>query len=229
MKAPGLKTWHKWLGLLLLAPFAVWTLTGLLFALKPGWGPAYEYLSPWQPASQEAPSTLTMASFATHAEVADALAIELHQSAIGPLYEVQHAGDAGATTLHDARTSVRMDPLTLEHARTLVEAAIASSIDPERYGVVHSHEPAESEIQFSFSGGPTVTINLHSASMRQSGPDTDRINWLYELHYMRWTGNAMVDRILGFSVLVLVWLLAAAGLLLAWRGRKRAHDLAAES
>lgn len=42
---------------------------------------------------------------------------------------------------------------------------------------------------------------------------------LRDLH--KWTGNAVADRILGFACLVLVWLLAAAGVVLAWRGRKQ--------
>jgi hypothetical protein len=89
---------------------------------------------------------------------------------------------------------------------------------------VKSHERRDTEIIFVYSKGPKVTINLHSAGIQQEGPDTDRINWLYKLHYIQWTGNKLADRILGFSFLVLVWLLAGAGLVLAWRARRKAQD-----
>ena len=53
---------HRVLGLVLLAPFLLWTATGLLFLLKPGWGPAYELLDPFET------STLNLAAVLTPTE-----------------------------------------------------------------------------------------------------------------------------------------------------------------
>ncbi len=93
---------------------------------------------------------------------------------------------------HDASALCGTDHhrLTLVNAQALVDAAISNSIDPGRYGVVKSHERSDTEIKFTYSGGPTVSINLRNAGTRQKGPDTDRINWLYKLHYIQWTGDA---------------------------------------
>ncbi len=221
MARPELRDLHKWTGLALLLPLAVWTLTGLLFALKPGWGPAYEQLSPW---SAESPATAQGMNFTTFAQTqasVNVASIELHESAIGPVYRVVGRGESAGTRLHSAGSGERIDPLSLDHARVLVDAAIAKSIDPGRYGEHQSQTVGAEAIDFEFANGPIVTIDLHTARLRQRGPDTDRIDWLYQMHYIQWTGNAVADRILGFACLVLVWLLAAAGVVLAWRGRKQ--------
>jgi uncharacterized iron-regulated membrane protein len=213
-----LKRGHKWIGLLLLVPLLVWTATGLLFALKPGWGPAYEYLSPWQSSEVEA-SALSLAAFASTESGKDASAIELHASAIGPVFHVERRGADAGSALYRATDGERLDPLSSENARALMLDAVARSSAPRRYGVIESEKSKGDTTSVVFAGGPRVTIDRHSGSIRQKGPDTDRINWYYKLHYMQWTGNASIDRILGFAAIVLVWLLAAVGLLLAWRSR----------
>lgn len=220
MRAPNLRSFHKWMGLILLLPFLVWTVTGLLFALKPGWGPAYEYLSPWSTPPKQPVRAMSLASFAATSAAEDAISIELQHSALGPLFKLENAPGSEGGTLFDATSGKRLDPLSIENAETLVLAGVAKSMDSSRYGSLKSHEAKGTDIEFVFSGGPHVTINLHTASLRQSGPDTERINWLYKLHYMQWTGNARLDRIVGFAFLVFVWLLAGAGVVLTWRVRR---------
>lgn len=217
MSDSKLKRGHKWIGLTLLLPLLVWTATGLLFALKPGWGPAYEYLSPWS-SEQGHASVMSLASFASGEGGVDARAIELHASALGPVFLVERAG--GGSALYDATRGSRLDPLSGERARALVLAAVSRSSSPSRYGEIQSEARKSESMHFVFTGGPRVDIDLRNGSIQQSGPDTDRINWYYKLHYMQWTGNASIDRILGFVAIVLVWLLAGAGLLLAWRNRR---------
>ncbi len=48
--SPRVRRLHRVLGLALALPLFAWAATGLLFHLKPGWGPAYAALSlPFEP------------------------------------------------------------------------------------------------------------------------------------------------------------------------------------
>jgi hypothetical protein len=198
-------------------PLVVWTATGLLFSLKPGWGPAYEYLSAWR-SGEEASGAMSLAAFASSESGKDASSIAVQASTIGPLFQVERRSESDA--LYRASDGQQLDPLSSDNARALVLDAVSRSLSPERYGEIKSEKSSDESFRFVFAGGPQVSIDRHSGSIRQKGPDTDRINWYYKLHYMQWTGNESVDRVLGFVAIVLVWLLAAAGLLLAWRSRK---------
>jgi hypothetical protein len=54
-------------------------------------------------------------------------------------------------------------------------------------------------------------------SLQQHGRDTDRIDRLYKIHYLQWTGEKTVDRILGLAGLVLLLVLTGLGARLAFR------------
>jgi hypothetical protein len=55
-------------------------------------------------------------------------------------------------------------------------------------------------------------------SLQQKGKDTDRIDLLYRIHYLQWTGFKRVDKIVGFAGLGLVMVLTTLG---AWLPFKR--------
>ncbi len=61
------------------------------------------------------------------------------------------------------------------------------------------------------SGG---TLRL---SLRQRGRDTERIDLLYRIHYLQWTGIPNLDRLLGALALTFVLALTLLGLRLALR------------
>lgn len=54
-------------------------------------------------------------------------------------------------------------------------------------------------------------------SLQQRGSDTRRIDLLYRIHYLQWTGIKILDKVLGFTGLALVLTLTALGAWLAFR------------
>ena len=54
--------------------------------------------------------------------------------------------------------------------------------------------------------------------LQQKGRDTDRIDLLYRIHYLQWTGFKNVDKVIGFTGLVLLLALTSLG---AWLAFKR--------
>jgi hypothetical protein len=57
-------------------------------------------------------------------------------------------------------------------------------------------------------------------SFQQRGPDTDRIDALYRIHYLQWTGVPAIDKVLGLAGIILVLALSALGVRLLF-GSKR--------
>jgi hypothetical protein len=53
--------------------------------------------------------------------------------------------------------------------------------------------------------------------LSQRGRDTDRIDALYRIHYLQWTGSQAMDKVLGFLGLSLVVALTGLGARLAFR------------
>jgi hypothetical protein len=54
-------------------------------------------------------------------------------------------------------------------------------------------------------------------SLQQRGKDTDRIDLLYKIHYLQWTGVKSVDRVVGFVGLMFVLTLTTLGAWLAFK------------
>ena len=59
--------------------------------------------------------------------------------------------------------------------------------------------------------GVGVTIDWNRLSLAQRGRDTDRIDGIYKIHYLQWTGVDWLDRILAGLGLALIVLLSLAG------------------
>ncbi len=200
-------TWakaHRWLAVLLVVLLAVWSVTGLLFHLKPGWDRAYDMLSaerggPLHPARLVAPATAGD----------DITGLELIDTALGPLYRVTNAG---GSFLVDATTGTRRSPLAEADARTLALDAVSRSKHP--YGGVGSVTMRDDAVVLVFSGGATVEVSRADARMSQRAHDTDRIDWLYRIHYLQWTGNKTIDRAFAVFGLALIWAVVIPGLVL---------------
>jgi hypothetical protein len=90
----------------------------------------------------------------------------------------------------------------------------AFSANPSRYGKISrvSGDTAWTDT------GVEVNLDWNRMSLQQRGKDTDRIDLLYRIHYLQWTGVKGLDRIVGFTGLVLVMALTALG---AWLAFKR--------
>ncbi len=177
-------TWagvHRWCAIVLVALLVVWSVSGLLFHLKPGWDRAYDMLN----AERGKSETL--------------------DTAIGPLTR-----KAGA--LVDAAGTPR-PPLTEDEAKVLVADALSRSIFAAAYGELERVSHDETTVRLDYAHA-TVTIGRASARISQRGPDTERIDWLYRIHYLQWTGNATIDKVLAMAGLLLIWAVMIPGVVL---------------
>ncbi|MBA3462670.1 MAG: PepSY domain-containing protein [Deltaproteobacteria bacterium] len=203
---------HRWLAILLVVLLAVWSVTGLLFHLKPGWSRAYDMLSaerrgPLQPSKLVALSTVGD----------DITGLELIDTALGPIYRVS---TSQGTSLVDATTGAKKSPLSLADARTLVADAISRSSHAATYGELETADLGDSKVAIACSGGRTIEISRNDGRISQRGRDTDRIDWLYRIHYLQWTGNKTFDRAFSIFGLALIWAVVFPGLVLfvrRWR------------
>lgn len=205
---------HRWLALGLLVPLAVWSVTGLLFHWKPGWDRAYDQLTADRGTVLE-PRALVAAS---ELGIAAPRKLELFDTALGPLWRVT---TATGRELHDARTGQRRPPLSTAEARSLALDAIARSPHHAAYGEVRAVEEDAAEVRLRFAGGPVVTVGRADARLAQHGPDTERIDGWYRLHYLQWTGHRGVDRALALVGLAWIWAVVAPGMVLFVRVLRR--------
>lgn len=208
---------HRWLAIVLVIPLVVWSVTGLLFHLKPGWARAYDMLSDERPLETPAHGSAAVSLDVLAAAAGGPVQrVELFGSALGPLYRVTVAD---APVLLDASLH-RRSPLSVEDARTLAADAVAHSAHREAYGAIGAVRIEGSNVRVAFAGAD-VDVDRASASISQRGRDTERIDWLYRMHYLSWTGNRTLDRVLAVVGLALIWLVMIPGLVLFVRGRRR--------
>jgi hypothetical protein len=195
---------HRITGLVMLLPFLGWAITGAIFFLKPGYGGAYDTL-----AVKTYPIDTSVAIPANPAW----LEARYLKTILGEHLLVRTA--AGWQHL-DAR-SVQELPAPAEPAmRQLLDDALSSN--PARYGRVTSIAGNVA----TTDTGVRVTISWPRLVLAQRGTDTDRIDAIYRIHYLQWTGIQSVDRVLGAAGLTLIVVLSLLGARLWIRG-ERAH------
>ena len=200
---------HRILGLILLAPICAWASTGFVFFVKPGYAAAYGSLR-----AREYP----LEAIALPSSQPGWLEVRLARTVLGDHLLVR-----------TAERSIQIDPATLrarplpEDAaiRRLIEDAVAS--DRSRYGKIasivrHDGEPPSASI--TTSTGASIDLDWSTLSLQQSGRDTRRIDALYRIHYLQWTGVRSIDRVLGVGGLASLVVLAILGVRLAFLGRR---------
>jgi len=82
--------------------------------------------------------------------------------------------------------------------RKLVDAAIAS--DRGRYGDIASvsrHPGDDPSASIKTTTGVDIEFDWTTLALQQSGRDTRRIDALYRIHYLQWTGVRSIDRVVG--------------------------------
>jgi uncharacterized iron-regulated membrane protein len=203
---------HRWLAVVLVVPLVIWSVTGLLFHLKPGWSRAYDMLSAERPL--DAMPAVPLDAVASAAG-GPPHRLELFGSALGPLYRVTTA--AGPVLL-DAQLH-RRSPLSVADARTLATDAVAHSTHRDAYGPIGATRVDPDTVHVAFAHA-TVDVDRAAGTISQRGRDTDRIDWLYRLHYLSWTGNRTLDKLLAIVGLALIWLVMVPGLVLFVRRRR---------
>jgi uncharacterized iron-regulated membrane protein len=190
------RRWHRVFGLLMLLPLTGWALTGAVFFLKPGYAAAYQQL---------AVRTYELKGGQAIAPEPAWLEVRLLRTILGTHLLVRKT--AGWSQLDPDTLAPRAEP-TEEQIRELISDAI--SVEKSRYGEVVT---ANRDGEVITSTGVRISLDWQRLSLSQRGPDTNRIDFLYRIHYLQWTGFAVIDRVLGGAGIVLV-------LALAWFGAR---------
>lgn len=204
---------HRWLAIVLVVLLAVWSVTGLLFHLKPGWSRAYDMLS------AERGGPLHPGKLVALATIGDEVTgLELIDTALGPLFRVTTQSGG---SLVDASTGQRRSPLSEADARVLALDAVSRSPHRAAYGDIATIRARGELFVLGFAGGQTVELGRDDARLSQHGPDTERIDWLYRIHYLQWTGNTTFDRAFAMFGLALIWAVIIPGMVLFVRRLRR--------
>ena len=198
---------HRWLAIVLVAPLVVWSITGLLFHLKPGWSRAYDMLDVERSDSRLNGTQLSALILIGEASIQHA---DVFDTAIGPLTRVT---TAKGTSLYEVTTGKQRSPLSEADARTLAIDAISRSPHRAEYGEPGAVTTTDDRVRIAFEHA-TVDVGRMDARISQRGADTDRIDWLYRIHYLQWTGNTTIDRMLAVIGLLLIWAVLIPGLVL---------------
>lgn len=203
---PRARRVHRILGLVLLLPVVGWAITGFVFFVKPGYDAAYEslrvrqYLLEGGPIPSPGPGWLEARSLRTM--LGDHLLIRT---------------ETGWTHLDPATLQPMLLPDDAS-IRRLVEDAIGTN--RARYGeiaVMARNEESTPSASIRTTTGVEIDLDWSTLEFRQIGKDTRRIDALYRVHYLQWTGIGALDRVLGVVGLASLIVLAALGLRLALR------------
>ena len=191
---------HRALGVILLLPFFGWAITGLVFFMKPGYAGAYEILTP---------RTYPLTGALPINPDPKWLEFRYFRTVLGDHLLVRT--DRGWQHLNPTDKQPRPMPNESEVKLLLTDAF---SANPSRYGNISR---VSGDTVWTDTG-VEVNIDWNRMGLQQKGKDTDRIDLLYRIHYLQWTGVKRVDKILGFTGLMLVMTLTTLG---AWLAFKR--------
>jgi hypothetical protein len=192
---------HRTIGLVLLLPFLGWAVTGFVFFLKPGYGGAYELL---QFRTYPLDGSLSVRADPSWLE------FKCIRTILGDHLLVRTA--TGKLHLDPGTVLPKAAP-TEDQVKMLVGDSF--SANPMRYG----HITEVSNDLVITDTGVRVILDWNAMSLQQRGQDTDRIDLLYRVHYLQWTGIKTVDRVVGPLGLLLVAMLSVLGVYLAIAGR----------
>lgn len=183
----------------MLLPLIGWAVTGAFFFIKPGYSGAYE--------------SLPVKTYPFDSEIKitpDPAWLEMRfvKTILG---EHILARTLRGWVNCNARSLQLTNELSSDEIRALVTDAI--STNPARYGGV-----------VSVDGGHVITdtgiridLDWNRLALSQRGADTDRIDALYKIHYLQWTGMKPVDQALGALGILLVVSLSVLGTILFFR------------
>jgi hypothetical protein len=190
---------HRAIGITMLLPFVGWALTGIIFFIKPGYGGAYEALTVRTYPLEEALAINPRLEWRE---------IRLLRTILGAHLLVRT--DSGWTHL-DAHTLQPTPAPTEAQVRALIADAVAAR--QERYGTINRVNGNVAETDT----GARVALDWTRMTLQQRGRDTDRIDGLYRVHYLQWTGWPTFDKVLGLLGLGSLIALTAFGATLAFR------------
>jgi hypothetical protein len=197
MPPPTARRLHRILGLVMLLPLVGWAVTGAIFFTKPGYGAAYDALAV---KTYPLDGPLILQPDPAWREV------RYLRTILGP-HLIARTGQGWIQL--DPGTRHPAAPPADEDIRRLI--ADAFTANPTRYGRIIGLEGTEA----TTDTGAVVTLDWNRLTLQQRGRDTGRIDLLYRVHYLQWTGQKTVDRALGLGGLILLIALTAFGARLA--------------
>jgi len=190
---------HRIAGIVMLLPLIGWAVTGAFFFLKPGYSGAYE--------------TLPVKSYPFETEIKVTpdpawLEVRLVKTILG---EHLLARTSRGWLHYDPRNLQQRNEPSTEDVRALVNDAM--STNPARYGTIVSIDGSN----LITDTGIRIDLDWNRLALSQRGVDTDRIDALYRIHYLQWTGMKSVDQVLGALGILLVASLSVLGAMLFFR------------
>ncbi|SRR6266481_1952869 len=190
---------HRIAGIVMLLPLIGWAVTGAFFFLKPGYSGAYE--------------TLPVKSYPFETEIRVTpdpawLEVRLVKTILG---EHLLARTSRGWLHYDPRNLQQRNEPSTEDIRALVNDAM--STNPARYGTIVSIDGSN----LITDTGIRIDLDWNRLALSQRGVDTDRIEALYRIHYLQWTGMKSVDQVLGALGILLVASLSVLGAMLFFR------------
>jgi hypothetical protein len=190
---------HRLAGIVMLLPLAGWAVTGAVFFIKPGYGAAYDSLTV---RTYPLENPITVRPDPAWREV------RYLRTILGPHLIVRT--DKGWVQLNPATVQPAPAPADEDVKRLLTDAFTAN---PARYG----HIVSMADGVATTDTGAVITFDWNRLSLQQRGRDTDWIDRLYKIHYLQWTGEKTVDKVLGLTGLSLLVALSVLGARLAFR------------
>jgi hypothetical protein len=181
----------------MLLPLVGWALTGAVFFIKPGYAGAYELLAVrTYPLDDNMPIRIQPWREA-----------RLVKTILGT--HLLTRTDTGWRNLDPATLRIAPAP-SQDKLRLLFEDAFTANAD--RYG----HVATQVDLTAQTTTGVEVTLDWNRLALQQRGRDTARIDTLYRIHYLQWTGQKTLDKILGLLGLLLIVTLTGLGVRLAF-------------
>lgn len=184
---------HKSIGLIMLLPIIGWTVTGLVFFIKPGYEGAYEILK-----------LKTYSLDPGYVVSVDERwqEVRIVKSILGTHLLVKSNG-----------VTQNLDPSTYQPAQVPEISDLIRLFDDtishnkERYGTVDVIENTRA----TTTTGIEIDLDWNALSFSQSGFDKAVINTLYKIHYLQWTPWPIANQILGVVGLLLLVILTLLG------------------
>lgn len=184
----------------MLLPLVGWAITGTVFFIKPGYAGAYDLLAvKTYPLDDSLPVRIQAWREA-----------RLVKTILGT--HLLARTDAGWRNLDPSTLRIVAAPAG-DALRRLFEDAFTAN--PDRYGHVATQVDATAHT----TTGVDVTLDWNRLALQQRGRDTDRIDALYRIHYLQWTGQKTLDKGVGLAGLLLLVTLTYLGTRLAF-GRR---------
>lgn len=193
---------HKIIGLILVLPMLGWTITGIIFFIKPGYQGAYEQLSI---------KTYPLSDSIVVRPKSDWQEMKLVSTILGDHLLVK---TKNKTKHLDANSLLpKLEPSETQFKALLLDAFTGNS---ERYGEVVTLDGLSART----NTGVEIKLDWNNLRLSQKGQDTELINLLYKVHYLQWTPSKNFNQFLGILGLILLALLTVLGVRIYLRNRR---------